>query len=63
MLKKNELMNELLFCMELMNKLIEYANREYSESIYYSNKTVILNDIVRLRRELMTISHKLKGDI
>ena len=62
MLKKNELMNELLFCMELMKKLIEYADREYSER-YYSNKTVILNDIVRLRRELMTISHKLKGDI
>ena len=57
---KKEIMSDLKFCKELMDRLIEYADKNYLEEYSWgSNHTTIKNDIVRLRRELMSVSHKL----
>jgi len=55
-------MRDLKFCKELMDRLIKYTDDNYtSERSWQSNHTVIQNDITRLRRELMSVSHKLEG--
>ena len=60
MIKKNELIKDLKFCQELMDRLMLYASMHYeTECFWNSNHTVIQNDIKRLRRELNDISHKL----
>lgn len=57
---KKEIMSDLKFCKELLDRLIEYTDDNYNDSnSYASNHTVIQNDIVKLRRELMSVSHKL----
>lgn len=57
---KKEIISDLKFCKELLDRLIEYTDDNYSDSnSYASNHTVIQNDITRLRRELMSVSHKL----
>ena len=54
---KAELIKELRFCKELMNRLEEYAIANYSD--YRRQHTVIESDIIRLRRELNEIRIKL----
>ena len=56
---KAELIKELRFCKELMNRLEEYAIAHYSDAYIDNNHTVIQNDIIRLRRELNEIRIKL----
>lgn len=57
---KKEIISDLKFCKELLDRLIEYTDDNYNDSnSYASNHTVIQNDITRLRRELMSVSHKL----
>lgn len=60
MTSKKEIMSDLKFCKELMDRLVEYADKNLlDERVWYSNHTVIQDDIVKLRRELMAVSHKL----
>jgi len=62
MQSKAEIMRDLKFCKELMDRLVKYTDDNYtSERSWQSNHTVIQNDITRLRRELMSVSHKLEG--
>ncbi len=56
---KSELIKELRFCKELLQRLEEYAIAHYSDSYVDNNHTVIQNDIIRLRRELNEIRIKL----
>ena len=57
---KVELIRELRFCKELLQRLEEYTIAHYSDTDYYNNNhTVIQNDIIRLRRELNEIRIKL----
>ena len=56
---KKEIMADLKFCRELMNRLYTYADKHYSSG-YVGNGTVVKNDIIRLRRELSEVSHKLE---
>ena len=63
MISKNNLVKDLKFCKELMDRIIEYADNKYIEShSWRSNHTVIQNDIKRLRRELNEINKKLEWD-
>ena len=57
---KKEIIADLKFCKTLMDRLVSYAEKNYmDDNTWNSNHTVIQNDIVRLRRELMATSHKL----
>ena len=61
MINKNELMRDLLFCQNLMDRLVMYADKNFhGDHSYGSNHTPIQNDIVRLRRELNNIRQKLE---
>lgn len=60
MVSKKELLQDLKFCKELMDRLVKYADKHYiDEHSWGSNHTPIQNDIIKLRRELMEVSHKL----
>ena len=60
MVNKKEVIQDLKFCQQLMDRLVKYADKNYtSEHSYGSNHTVIQNDIQKLRRELMNVFHKL----
>ena len=60
MKSKNELIKDLKFCQDLMDRLVKFAEEEYDCSHPWQCKhTVIKKDIVRLRRELNTVSKKL----
>lgn len=60
MKSKREILSDLRFCKALMDRLVEYADKNYCDTYsLVSNHTVIQNDITRLRRELMSVSHKL----
>lgn len=58
--KLDLLVDELSFCKNLMDRLVEDAKktRVYAGSIEY--RTRICNDIVRLRRELNTVRGRLE---
>ena len=56
---KKEIMADLKFCRELMNRLYTYAHK-HNSSGYDGHGTVVKNDIIRLRRELNEVSHKLE---
>lgn len=54
---KAELIKELRFCKELLERLEEYAIAHYNDN--RNQHTVIQADIIRLRRELNEIRIKL----
>ena len=54
---KAELIRDLKFCKELLQRLEEYAIEHYSDN--RNQHTVIQADIIRLRRELNEIRIKL----
>ena len=56
---KVELIRELRFCKELIERLERYAIAHYSDAYIDNNHTVLQNDIIRLRRELNEIRIKL----
>ena len=60
--KKEEIMKDLKFCQELMNRLVKFADEYYirENSIWQCNHTVVQNDIIRLRRELNEIRKKIE---
>lgn len=59
MTKKTEIIKDLKFCQTLMNRLVDYANKNYEDNRWSSKHTVIQTDIIRLRRELNEIRQKL----
>ena len=61
MTHKKNLMKDLKFCKELMDRLVDMADSLYrDEYSWSSNRTSIQSDIVRLRRELNNVNHKLE---
>lgn len=60
-LKKEEIMKDLKFCQDLMDRLVESAEEKYDcSSVWQCNHTVIKKDIIRLRRELNEVRKKLE---
>lgn len=61
-MNKTELMKDLKFCQELMERLVKFADEYYiSEGRWYQcNHTVVQNDIIRLRRELNEVRKKIE---
>lgn len=60
-MNKTELMKDLKFCQELMDRLIKFAEKNYHQGEYVNyNYIPIQNDIIRLRRELNEIRKKLE---
>jgi hypothetical protein len=58
-MEKEELIKDLKFCQELMDRLVKFADTHYIDCIYDNKHTVIQRDIIRLRRELNEIRNKL----
>ena len=59
MKSRNEVVKDLKFCQELMNRLVKFTDENYIGCA--DNKhTVIQNDIIRLRRELNEVRKKLE---
>ena len=56
---KAELIKELRFCKELLQRIENYSIAHYKDTCIDNNHTVIQNDIIRLRRELNEIRIKL----
>lgn len=61
---KKEIIKDLTYCKESLDRIIEFAKRELNETTYmlYGKRTVIQSDIIKLRRELNEIRRKLDGD-
>ena len=61
---KKEIMKDLTYCRESLDRIIELAKRELNETsvFFYGKRTVIQSDIIKLRRELNEIRLKLDGD-
>lgn len=61
---KKEIMKDLAYCRESLDRIIEFAKRELNETpfIIYGKRTVIQSDIIKLRRELNEVRCKLGGD-
>ena len=63
MTSKKEILKDMEFCQELMNRLVDYTKKNYDDTYSYGGKhTVIQNDIIRLRRELNNLNRKLDWD-
>lgn len=61
---KKEIIKDLTYCRESLDRIIEFAKRELNETTYmlYGRRTVIQSDIIKLRRELNEVRRKLDGD-
>lgn len=60
-MEKTEIMKDLKFCQELMDRLVKFADENCKEHTYYlEHSTVLQNDIIRLRRELNEVRKKLE---
>ena len=55
---KREILNDMKFCKELMDRLYRFTTENYGDP-YSPKNTVVQNDIIRLRRELMNVAKKL----
>lgn len=61
MTSKKEILKDLKFCKDLMDRLVAFAEKNYADDHSYGSKhTPIQQDIIRLRRELNNINHKLE---
>lgn len=58
---KFEILKDLNFCKELMDRMVEGVNNNAHDQ-YLSYRTVVQNDIIRLRRELNNVRRKLDWD-
>lgn len=57
---KKEIIKDMKFCKELMDRLVVLTESAYNDEFSYgSNHTTIQADIIRLRRELNNLKHKL----
>ena len=59
---KEEVMADLNYCKESLDRIVKYAERSYKNSPYGSYHTVIQADIIKLRRDLNEVNHKLNWD-
>ena len=59
---KKEIMADLKYCKESLDRIIRYAEKSYEDNSSYSHYTVIQADIIKLRRELNEINHKFAWD-
>ena len=55
---RKEITSDLEFCQELADRLIDLS-KDKNKFGKYQGTTVMKNDIIRLRRELLNIKHKL----
>ena len=58
MANKKEIVKDMKFCKELMDRLM-ISVENMGESFWDNKHTVVQADIIRLRRELNTVKHKL----
>lgn len=57
---KKEIIKDLQYCKESLDRIIKHTENYYNGEHYYNNNhTVIKNDIIKLRRELNEINKKL----
>ena len=54
---KNEILKDLQYCKESMDRIIKHTEKYYSEK-YFNHHTVIQADIIKLRRELNEVNKK-----
>lgn len=59
---KKEIMADLRYCKESLDRIIRYTDKNYEGDCYTSHYTVIQTDIIKLRRELNEINHKMEWD-
>ena len=59
---KEEIISDLKYCKESLDRIVKYAERNYKNSPYGSYHTVIQADIIKLRRDLNEVNHKLNWD-
>ena len=60
MAPKKEIIKDIKFCKELMDRLVILTEKTYNDDFSYgSNHTTIQADIIRLRRELNNLRCKL----
>jgi hypothetical protein len=59
---KKEIMADLKYCKESLDRIIRYADKSYEDGSYFTHYTVIQADIIKLRRELNEINHKFAWD-
>lgn len=61
MMDKTEIMKDLKFCQELMERLVEFAEKNYCPGKYVNHNYIsVQNDIIRLRKELNEVRKKLE---
>lgn len=57
--RKEQIYKDLLFCQDLMNRLIAQAKKtKDNDTVWNDGHTVVQNDIIRLRRELNNVRIK-----
>jgi len=59
---KEEVIADLKYCKESLDRIVKYTERNYKVSPYGSYHTVIQADIIKLRRDLNEVNHKLNWD-
>lgn len=59
---KEEIIADLKYCEESLNRIVKYAERNYKDSSFDNYHTVIQADIIKLRRDLNEVNHKLNWD-
>lgn len=59
---REEIIADLNYCKESLDRIVKYAERNYKDSPYDNHHTVIQADIIKLRRDLNEVNHKLNWD-
>lgn len=59
---KKEIMADLKYCKESLDRIIKYTEKTYEDNSCWSHHSVIQADIIKLRRELNEINHKFEWD-
>ena len=59
---REEIIADLKYCKESLNRIVKYAERNYKDSLLDNYHTVIQADIIKLRRDLNEVNHKLNWD-
>ena len=59
---KKEIIVDLKYCKESLDRIVKYTERNYKDSPYDNYHTVIQADIIKLRRDLNEVNHKLNCD-
>jgi len=56
---KKQIVKDIQFCKELMDRLVEDAKKYEEETFWQDKHTVLQADIIRLRRELNEVRKKI----